>query len=55
MQGKWVQKEIPNPAYKGEWEAPEIDNPEFKADPLLYHFPASKFVGFELWQVRKRD
>ncbi len=43
---------IKNPAYKGIWEAPDIDNPEYKHDDKLYQFKDSKFVGFELWQVR---
>jgi len=50
--GEWRAKMIKNPAYKGIWEAPDIDNPEFSADPTLYHFPAIKYAGFELWQVK---
>lgn len=50
--GEWKAKMIKNPAYKGIWEAPDIDNPEFSADATLYHFPAIKYAGFELWQVK---
>mmetsp|Transcript_16713 Transcript_16713/g.34964 ORF Transcript_16713/g.34964 Transcript_16713/m.34964 type:complete len:160 (+) Transcript_16713:1-480(+) len=50
--GEWQQKMIENPDYKGIWVAPDIPNPAFKSDPTLYHFPDSKYVGFELWQVK---
>ena len=43
---------IDNPAYKGKWVAPDIDNPEYKADDKLYLIKDSKYVGFELWQVK---
>ncbi len=43
---------IDNPKYKGIWVAPDIDNPEYKADPTLYNYKDTKFIGFELWQVR---
>lgn len=50
--GEWKPKMIDNPAYKGTWVAPDIDNPEYKHDDTLYQFPDSKYVGFELWQVK---
>lgn len=50
--GPWSPKMIDNPAYKGKWEAPIIDNPAYKPMPDLYLFPDTKFVGFELWQVK---
>jgi hypothetical protein len=43
---------IDNPKYKGIWVAPDIDNPEFKPDPNLHLIKDSKYVGFELWQVK---
>lgn len=49
--GEWVQKTIDNPDYKGIWKAPQIPNPEYEHDDMLYHYPDTKFVGFELWQV----
>eukprot|EP00963_Diacronema_lutheri_P012129 scaffold1639_cov331-Pavlova_lutheri.AAC.17 len=49
--GEWVQKTIDNPNYKGIWKAPQIPNPEYVHDDMLYHYPDTKFVGFELWQV----
>lgn len=50
--GEWKPKMIDNPDYKGKWEAPSIDNPEYKPRPDLYIYPDSKYVGFELWQVK---
>ncbi|GBF99256.1 calreticulin-like [Raphidocelis subcapitata] len=50
--GEWKQKTIDNPAYKGKWVAPDIDNPEFKPDEKLHVIKDSKYVGFELWQVK---
>lgn len=50
--GEWKQKMMDNPDYKGIWEAPDIDNPEYKPNPDLYIYPDSKYVGFELWQVK---
>lgn len=50
--GEWTPKMIDNPAYKGIWEAPEIDNPDYVHDDMLYHYKDTKFVGFELWQVK---
>ncbi|KIZ03137.1 Calreticulin Flags: Precursor [Monoraphidium neglectum] len=50
--GEWKPKQIDNPAYKGIWEAPDIDNPEYKADPNLHLIKDTKYVGFELWQVK---
>eukprot|EP00199_Chlamydomonas_sp_CCMP681_P002298 CAMPEP_0119115304 /NCGR_PEP_ID=MMETSP1180-20130426/50525_1 /TAXON_ID=3052 ORGANISM="Chlamydomonas cf sp, Strain CCMP681" /NCGR_SAMPLE_ID=MMETSP1180 /ASSEMBLY_ACC=CAM_ASM_000741 /LENGTH=413 /DNA_ID=CAMNT_0007104217 /DNA_START=38 /DNA_END=1279 /DNA_ORIENTATION=- len=50
--GEWVAKTIENPAYKGAWVAPDIDNPDFVDDKLLYNYKDSKYVGFELWQVK---
>lgn len=50
--GAWVQEMIDNPDYKGIWVADDIDNPAFKSDPTLYNFKDSKYVGFELWQVK---
>jgi len=52
FKGKWKAKMIDNPAYKGKWIAPEIPNPEYFHDDMLYHHPAMKLVGFELWQVK---
>mmetsp|Transcript_17204 Transcript_17204/g.55049 ORF Transcript_17204/g.55049 Transcript_17204/m.55049 type:complete len:931 (+) Transcript_17204:144-2936(+) len=52
FEGEWEPKMIDNPAYKGIWEARDIPNPDFVDDPSIYHFPTSKFVGFELWQVK---
>jgi hypothetical protein len=43
---------IDNPKYKGIWVAPDIDNPEFKPDPKLHVIADTKYVGFELWQVK---
>jgi len=43
---------IENPAYKGEWIHPMVDNPDFKDDETLYRFTDTKFVGFEIWQVK---
>lgn len=43
---------ITNPDYKGKWVAPDIDNPEYKADDKLHLIKDSKYVGFELWQVK---
>jgi Calreticulin family len=40
------------PPTQGIWTAPMIDNPDFKDDPELYAFPPTKYVGFELWQVK---
>lgn len=37
---------------QGIWSAPLIDNPAFVDDPALYVFPATKYLGFELWQVK---
>ena len=53
--GAWKAKKIKNPAYKGKWVAPEIDNPDFKPSHDLYAFKDLKFVGFELWQVGRKD
>jgi calreticulin len=50
--GEWTPKMIDNPAYKGIWTAPDIDNPDYKHSDTLYQFTDSKFVGFELWQVK---
>ena len=50
--GEWKQKMIDNPAYKGKWVAPDIDNPEYKADKDLHVIKDTKYVGFELWQVK---
>lgn len=50
--GEWHAKMIDNPAYKGIWVAPDIDNPEYEHDDQLYHYKDSKYVGFELWQVK---
>lgn len=50
--GEWSPKKIPNPEYKGEWVHPMIDNPEYKDNDELYLFNDSKFVGFEIWQVK---
>lgn len=50
--GEWKQKMMENPDYKGIWVAPDIDNPEYKPNPDLYIYPDSKYVGFELWQVK---
>ena len=50
--GEWKQKMMDNPDYKGIWEAPDIDNPDYKPHPDLYIYPDSKYVGFELWQVK---
>ncbi|GAB4821837.1 hypothetical protein N2152v2_008883 [Parachlorella kessleri] len=50
--GPWSAKLIDNPAYKGKWTAPLIDNPEYKPPSDLHVFPDTKFVGFELWQVK---
>eukprot|EP01023_Acetabularia_acetabulum_P040500 TRINITY_DN3926_c0_g2_i1.p2 TRINITY_DN3926_c0_g2~~TRINITY_DN3926_c0_g2_i1.p2 ORF type:complete len:408 (-),score=128.52 TRINITY_DN3926_c0_g2_i1:145-1368(-) len=52
FKGEWKPKMIENPDYKGKWEAPLIDNPDFEDDPSLYLFPSTKFVAFELWQVK---
>ena len=51
---EWVQKKIPNPAYKGVWVHPEIANPEFKDDKAVYNVckDGCTGVGFELWQVQ---
>jgi len=51
---EWVQKKIPNPAYKGPWVHPEIDNPEFVDDKAIYNVckDGCTGVGFELWQVQ---
>lgn len=43
---------IDNPKYKGKWVAPDIDNPEYKADDKLHVAKDTKYVGFELWQVK---
>lgn len=51
--GEWKAKMIKNPAYKGIWVAPDIDNPDYVHDDKLYNFKDLKFVGFELWQVRR--
>eukprot|EP00798_Chlamydomonas_sp_ICE-L_P002098 gene2098-18158_t len=52
FKGEWRQPQIENPEYKGMWVAPDIENPEYVSDPNLYVFPESKFLGFELWQVK---
>lgn len=52
FKGEWKPKMIDNPAYKGIWVAPDIDNPEYKPDNTLYQYKDTKFVGFELWQVK---
>lgn len=52
FKGEWKQKEIANPAYKGKWEAPLIPNPEYTPDDKLHLIKDSKYVGFELWQVK---
>lgn len=44
---------IKNTAYKGIWVAPDIDNPDFKDDPKLHVQKDIKYIGFELWQVRR--
>ena len=51
---EWVQKKIPNPAYKGVWVHPEVANPEFKDDKTVYNVckDGCTGVGFELWQVQ---
>ncbi|KAJ7521554.1 hypothetical protein O6H91_19G059500 [Diphasiastrum complanatum] len=50
--GPWKPKKIKNPAYKGKWKLQWINNPEFEDDPDLYVFPALKYFGIELWQVK---
>jgi len=50
--GEWKQKMIDNPDYKGIWVAPDIDNPDYVHDETLYNYKDTKFVGFELWQVK---
>jgi len=50
--GEWHAKQIPNPAYKGDWVHPLIDNPDYSEDNNLYLFEDTKFVGFEIWQVK---
>jgi len=52
FKGEWEPAMIDNTDYKGIWEAPLIDNPEYVADEALHVFPDTKFVGFELWQVK---
>jgi len=52
FKGEWEPAMIDNTDYKGIWEAPMIDNPEYEADEALHVFPDTKFVGFELWQVK---
>jgi calreticulin len=52
FKGPWSPKMIDNPAYKGVWVAPDIPNPEFQEVSTLYHYPTSKYLGFELWQVK---
>ncbi len=37
---------------QGIWEAPDIPNPEFVEDKTLYNYKDTKYVGFELWQVK---
>lgn len=40
------------PVPQGIWVAPDIDNPDYEHDDALYHFKDTKYVGFELWQVK---
>jgi len=50
--GPWSPKMIDNPDYKGSWAPKKISNPDYTPDDKMYHYPASKAVGFELWQVK---
>jgi calreticulin len=50
--GEWKPKMIDNPAYKGEWVHPVVPNPDYFEDDNLYLYKSTKFVGFELWQVK---
>ena len=52
--GEWKPTMIDNPDFQGVWVAPDIPNPEYKDDDTLYNFKDSKFLGFELWQVRAK-
>jgi len=51
---EWIQKKIPNPAYKGVWVHPEVPNPAFVDDKTVYNVceDGCTGVGFELWQVQ---
>eukprot|EP00798_Chlamydomonas_sp_ICE-L_P002046 gene2046-18223_t len=52
FKGAWKQPQIENPEYKGIWVADDIPNPDFVEDKTLYQFKDTKFLGFELWQVK---
>jgi len=51
--GPWKPRMIDNPDYKGPWVHPLIPNPDYKEDKELYvRSKDSKYIGFELWQVK---